>query len=173
MRRKLTSTALLLLLIAIGGEHAFATPTIYPTSLSISSVGIKTSLIPLGIDKEGLLEVPMTGAVAGWFTGGPKPGEIGPAVIVAHVDWKGKKGIFFDLRKVRVGQSIVVTNSNSKIAKFQVTRVFSVKKKAFPTDSVYGNLNYPGLRLVTCGTFDFKTKRYVDNLIVYAKAIRA
>ena len=172
MRVKLTSSILLLLLF-FGQSQAVATPVIYPTSLSISSIGIRTSLIPLGLDKDGSLSVPKSGAVAGYFTGGPKPGEVGPAVIVAHVDWKGSKGVFYDLRKVRVGQSIFVTNSDFKTTKFMITKVFSVRKKAFPTDSVYGDLNYPGLRLVTCGTFDFKTKKYIDNLIVYAKAIQA
>ena len=181
MRTRLAISALLLLLV-LGGNRALAVPasisnslpiSSVPTSLSISSVGIKTALIPLGLDKDGSLSVPETGAVAGWFTGGPKPGEVGPAVIVAHVDWKGSKGVFFNLRQVRVGESILVTNSDSKITKFQVTKVSSVKKDAFPTASVYGNLDYPGLRLVTCATFDLKTKKYLDNFIVYAKAIRA
>ena len=172
MRTKLASSAILLFLV-FNGNHAQAVPVVYPFSLSISSVGIKTALIPLGLDKDGSLSVPQTGAVAGWFTGGPKPGELGPAVIVAHVDWKGRKGVFFDLRKVRVGESILVTNSDSKITKFRITKVSSVKKDAFPTASVYGNLSYSGLRLVTCATFDFKTKKYVDNFIVYAKVIKA
>ena len=43
----------------------------------------------LGSDNDGSLSVPQTGEVAGWFTWGPKLGELGPAVIVAHVDWIG------------------------------------------------------------------------------------
>ena len=41
----------------------------------------------------------------------------------------------------------------------------------FPTDVVYGNIDFPGLRLITCETFETKSKAYVDNLIIYAKQV--
>ena len=70
-----------------------------PTRLLIPSIDVDAGLMGLGLQPDGSLEVPPDGATAGWYTGAPTPGEIGPAVLVAHVDWKGAKG-----GVLRVGQ---------------------------------------------------------------------
>jgi len=42
-------------------------------------------------------------------------------------------------------------------------------KAYFPMTDVFGNVDYPALRLVTCGRpFDPKTGEYLDSIIVYA-----
>jgi len=42
-------------------------------------------------------------------------------------------------------------------------------KDAFPTNKVYGDLDHPGLRVITCGgSFDHAARSYVDNIVVYA-----
>ena len=53
-----------------------------------------------------------------------------------------------------------------------MTRVLTVDKLKFPTEFVYGDIDFAGLRLITCGgRFDSKLKRHVDNIIVFAKAV--
>ena len=52
-----------------------------PVSLVIPSIGVSTSLVHLGLTSSGALQVPPTTAVAGWYTGSPRPGSIGSAVI--------------------------------------------------------------------------------------------
>jgi hypothetical protein len=162
--------ALLAITISLAGaiSPASATAKAYPVSLTLRSLGIMTNLIPLGLMADGSLAVPPDDRAAGWFTGGPKPGTIGPAVIVGHVDWKGKKGPFFYLTNAKKGQVIVVNNSDFTSSTFVITKVSYYKKTAFPTKLVYGNLSYPGLRLITCGIFNEKLHAYVDDFVVYA-----
>ena len=62
---------------------------------------MRAKLVSLGLDGAGAMEVTTTGTVAGWFNGVPTPGEIGPAVIVVHVDWGGKIGVFYKLKTFR------------------------------------------------------------------------
>ena len=50
----------------------------------------------LGLRADGSMEVPPGGFPAGWYTGGPTPGELGPAIIAGHVDWNGP-GVFYNL----------------------------------------------------------------------------
>ena len=57
-----------------------------PTWLSIPSLGIRTKLIHLGVNKNGTLQVPSSTTVAGWYTGSPRPGTVGSAIIAGHVD---------------------------------------------------------------------------------------
>ena len=45
----------------------------------------------------GAMEVPQDPAVAGWFSRGPSPGALGPAVIAGHVTWNGAPAIFHRL----------------------------------------------------------------------------
>jgi sortase (surface protein transpeptidase) len=143
-----------------------------PNSITISSIGVKAKLVSLGLDSVGAMEVPTTGEVAGWFNGAPTPGEIGPAVIVGHVDWGGKIGVFYKLKSLKKGDLVKVLRNDGKQVTFSVIRVLTVDKLQFPTDLVYGDIDYAGLRLITCGgKFDTKLKRHVDNIIVFAKAV--
>lgn len=57
-------------------------------------------------------------------------------------------------------------------AVFRVSRVQTFPKEAFPTAAVYGNLDHPGLRLITCGgSFDRAARSYVDNIVAFADLV--
>ena len=143
-----------------------------PSSITIPAIGVKAKLISLGLDSEGAMEVPTTGTVAGWFNGAPTPGEIGPAVIVGHVDWGGKIGVFYKLKNLKKGDLVKVLRSDGQQVTYSVTGIITVNKLKFPTELVYGDIDYAGLRLITCGgKFDTKLKRHLDNVIVFAKAV--
>src|SRR3984957_14123766 len=55
------------------------------------------SPVTLGLQSNGALQVPTTTTVAGWYTGSPRPGAIGSAIIVGHVDSYQGDGVFFPL----------------------------------------------------------------------------
>jgi sortase (surface protein transpeptidase) len=143
-----------------------------PTRIEVPSIGVDSSLIGLGLDSEGAMQVPETGFPAGWYTGAPTPGEIGPAIIAGHVDWAGAPGVFFELPNLQPGAEIAVTREDGSIARFEVTEVTAFPKNEFPTDLVYGTLDYAGLRLVTCGgAFDQSASSYKDNIVAFAKLV--
>jgi sortase (surface protein transpeptidase) len=122
----------------------------------------------LGLHPDGSLQVPPNGFPAGWFTGGPTPGEKGPAVIVGHVRWSGRAGVFAPLRDLRTGDKITVTRHDRTSAIFRVTRIKQYSKSTFPSAAVYGNLNHAGLRLITCSGLDSTSGKYEANLVVFA-----
>jgi LPXTG-site transpeptidase (sortase) family protein len=142
-----------------------------PVRLQISAIGVDTTLMRLGLRSDGSMEVPVGGFPAGWYTGGPAPGQLGPAVIAGHVDMKGP-GVFFNLHKVKTGDQVAVTRADGRRPVFRVTKVAQYLKNEFPTQLVYGNLDHAGLRLITCGgTFNSKTGHYEDNLVVFADLV--
>lgn len=107
---------------------------------------------------------------AGWYTGGAVPGEIGAAVVIGHNDTRFGEAVFHDLKKIKEGADITVTDKTGKALHFTVTATESVAKNAFPTEKVYGPTQERALRLITCdGDFDAQGHP-VDNLIVYATA---
>ncbi len=143
-----------------------------PTRVQLPSIGVDSGLLDLGLARDGSIEVPTEGFPAGWYRHGPTPGERGPAVIVGHVDWAGAPGVFSRLREVKRGTLIRVTRRDGTVADFSVTRTSRIAKSAFPTASVYGDVDHPALRLITCGgDFDRSGRSYRDNIIVYADLV--
>jgi LPXTG-site transpeptidase (sortase) family protein len=143
-----------------------------PAEVAVPSVGITSSLMELGLNTDGTVEVPPAeeGMTAGWYTGGAVPGEIGAAVIIGHNDTRFGEAVFHDLKKIKEGADITVTDKTGKALHFTVTATKSVAKNAFPTEKVYGPTQERALRLITCdGDFDAQGHP-VDNLIVYATA---
>ena len=129
---------------------------------------IKQDVLRLGSD--GAMEVPQNPARAGWFSGGPTPGALGPAVIAGHVTWNGAPAVFYRLSTLRPGDQVTVTRKDGRTAVFNVTGVARFSKSQFPSRAVYGPIDHAGLRLVTCGgTYDAARPRYLDNVVVFAK----
>ncbi|WP_308252323.1 class F sortase [Pseudonocardia sp. KRD291] len=144
-------------------------PESAPTRITVPSAGIDAPMIGLGLQPDGSMEVPSDGPTSGWFTGGPTPGELGPAVVAAHVNWRGRPGAFAALETVRPGAEIRVERSDGGTAVFDVRRVTQYPKSVFPTDEVYGDLDHAGLRLITCGgEFDGEARSYRSNVVVFA-----
>jgi LPXTG-site transpeptidase (sortase) family protein len=142
-----------------------------PAEISIPRIDARSSLVELGLNADQTVQVPPveTPLQAGWFTGAPKPGEPGPAVVLGHVNGGGQAGIFSRLHELTAGDEILIRRADNTTARFTVTRVDQVPKTNFPTEEVYGDTEGPELRLITCGgTFDPNADSYRDNVIVYA-----
>ena len=142
-----------------------------PVRVQIPAIGVDSELMELGLKADGTMEVPPEGFPAGWYTGAPTPGELGPAIIAGHVDWDGP-GVFYDLHKLQIGDQVTITRADGSTPVFQVVRVEQYPKVGFPTDEVYGDIDRAGLRLITCGgVFNRATGHHDDNIVVFAELI--
>ena len=143
-----------------------------PQRLQIPAIGVDTTLIPLGLKADQSLQTPPRGFPAGWYTGGVTPGEVGPAILLGHVDGNGP-AVFFRLHDLTTGDRITVSRADGTKPVFRVVRLAQYPKRAFPTALVYGPTATSTLRLITCGgTFDTQSGHYQDNLVVFADLIR-
>ncbi len=143
-----------------------------PVSLTIPSIGVRTSLIRLGVTPSGALQVPATTAVAGWYTFSPRPGAIGSSIIAGHIDSLSGPGVFYRLRFMQRGARVYVRRADGSLAIFRVTAKHMYPKAHFPTADVYGPTPTPTLRLITCGgAFDQATGHYLSNVIVFATLV--
>ena len=143
-----------------------------PASLVIPSIGVTTSLVHLGLTGSGALQVPPTTTVAGWYTGSPRPGSIGSAVIAGHIDSVDRAGDLLPALPAAARRPGLRKRADGTLAVFEVTQVRSYQKDDFPTTAVYGAVPDPELRLITCGgTFDYTTRSYLSNTVVYAKEL--
>jgi hypothetical protein len=147
-------------------------PPAQPVHLDVPAIGVSSDLLQLGQNADGTVEVPPLArdSQAGWYRYSPTPGELGPAVLLGHVDSaEYGPGVFFKLGALRPGDTVSVRRADNSVATFRVNRVASYPKDAFPTLDVYGNTDDDELRLITCGgAFDSSARSYVDNIVVYA-----
>ncbi|MEV1062099.1 class F sortase [Streptomyces sp. NPDC050263] len=142
-----------------------------PVGLRIPAIEVDAPVMRLGLAADGTVEVPPVEQDdrAGWYENSPTPGQTGPSVILGHVTvGRYGDGVFRRLDRLRKGDLIGARLENGTTAEFAVTEVRTVDKAEFPTEDVYGNVDRPALRLITCGgprTGD----GYRDNVIVFAE----
>jgi Sortase domain len=149
-----------------------ALPQSVPLRVTIPRLGITSGLVRLGLDS-GAMEVPSDPAVAGWYALGPTPGQLGPAVIAGHVTWNLEPAVFYRLSELRAGDRVRVASRDGRTRVFRVDEVRRFAKSRFPTNAVFGTIDYAGLRLITCGgTYDSASHRYLDNVIAFARLVR-
>ena len=141
--------------------------TALPVRLRIPAIEVDTRLVYLGLETDKSIEVPEELGVAGWWEGGPRPGQTGPAVIMGHVSWNAP-AVFSRLHTLQQGDEILVDRADGTTARFVVTGQGNYRKTAFPSDLVYYPTLEPELRLVTCGGLDGATGEYTENLVVFA-----
>lgn len=154
---------------AVAAIDAEAPP---PRRVVVERLGIDAALINLRVQRDGSLEVPEAFDVAGWHRSGTAPGDVGPAVLVGHVDSYEGPAVFFRLRELQPGDRVAVTRADGSQVAFEVYGSETVAKDAFPTDRVYGPTDKPELRLLTCGgEFDRDANSYNDNVVVYARQV--
>jgi sortase (surface protein transpeptidase) len=154
------------------GAQGESTVVAAPVALSIPSIGVHTGLVRLGLNADGSLEVPEDFSVAGWYELGPRPGAPGAAVIAGHVDSTAGPAVFYRLRDLRPGNVVDVRRGDGTGEFFRVYAVREFAKTEFPTSAVYGATTDAELRLITCGgAFDSSTGHYVDNVVVFARAV--
>jgi sortase (surface protein transpeptidase) len=143
-----------------------------PVRVEIPAIGVSSTLVRLGLNPDGTMQVPGDYQVAGWFTGAPQPGQLGPAVIAGHVDSRTGPAVFYRLRDLRPGDQIRVVRADRRVVRFRVDSLASYPKQSLPGEEVFGATTAPVLRLITCaGTFDRAKRSYRENLVVSATRV--
>ncbi|HEY2195866.1 MAG TPA: sortase [Actinomycetospora sp.] len=142
-------------------------------TLTIPKLNESSPLVGLGLNADKSIQVPPLAdpMQAGVYTKGPMPGQVGPAVVLAHINANGKPGFGADFHTLATGDKITVTAPSGPVT-FAVTRTETVPKAEFPTAAVYSDTKDPQLRLITCrGTLDRSAHNYLGQTIVYAAKV--
>jgi sortase (surface protein transpeptidase) len=150
-----------------------AAPAAVPVGIRIDAVGVAAGVISVGTTEDQQLELPQDAVTVAWFEGGPVPGASGSALLAAHVDFHGQKGVFFDLARLDPGTRIEVDMSDGSTRPFATTGpAVQYPKYALPIDQVFRRGGEPQITLVTCGgKFDRAKHSYEDNTVVVATPV--
>ncbi len=152
--------------------RASALPPSEPVGLEIPAIKVRSAVFDVGRGPDGSVEVARPGPwydSASWYRYSPTPGEFGPTVIQGHLDSVAGLSVFARLGELAPGDAVHVHREDGLTVTYRVTGIKAVPKAQFPTTEVYGDLDHPGLRLITCGGgIDRATGTYRDNILVFA-----
>ena len=157
------------LFVVTPAEHPQAPiPTAPPVQLLIPRMDVHRAVEAVGLNRLGVMKVPVNWWNAGWYKGGPVPGAPGDAVIEGHAGYPDEPLIFGRLGTLRPGDRIVVVLADGSRHLFLVASMKNVAVGSAPPGMAepYGP---PRLTLITCsGHFDKDRFSYSQRLVVEA-----
>jgi hypothetical protein len=171
-----------------------AGPMAVPLELLLPSLGVRASVLGVGITPKNVMDAPMGAAEdpvwqqAFWYRGSAVPGALSTALLAGHVDDpRGRPGVFAHIDRLRPGDPIVVHDTRNRLdVRFVVTgsKTFALDQTPDPAvlTEIYGVGPVAGtwpqpsadglshLTLITCsGTFRNGTRDH--RLVVHATRI--
>lgn len=142
-----------------------------PVRLLIPSIMVDASIESVGVLPNGDLATPLAKRWddVGWYQTGPVPGQRGSAVIDGHLDRPGGyPAIFWRLRELHAGDTVIIMNSQGKAIHFHVTQVAFYAPQAAPLQEIFGNGGGTYLNLITCaGDWIPDQHQTTQRLVVY------
>jgi sortase (surface protein transpeptidase) len=143
----------------------------YPVRLVIPAIGIKASVESVGVQANGDLATPTHNPWedVGWYNAGPRPGELGSAVIDGHVDRpRGLPAVFWRLSDLHVGDAVLVIDATGTTWTFHVVRLAFYQPQLAPLQDIFGNRGGTYLNLITCaGDWIPSQQQTTFRLVVY------
>ena len=143
-------------------------PQAVPRQLVIDAIGLDAVIEPVELADDGSLAPPESASRVGWFSQSSRPGELGPAVFVGHLDSLDGPAVFARLRDLVIGDVVRVGGADGSSASYVVSAVDRYPRESFPTEAVYGATPESSLRLITCGGPFERGTGYADNVVVAA-----
>lgn len=143
-----------------------------PKWLTIPRLKVHAKVEQQGVDAQGIMLSPIRGNQVAWYKYGPRPGQKGNAVISGHLNSRRGPEVFWNLKKIRVGDTVSVTDTQGTNRPFRVTKVRIYSYEAAPLAEILGPTKKTRLNLVTCmGTWNAGRRNYSHRLIVYTEAV--
>lgn len=143
-----------------------------PRILEIPSIGVSTRVLQLGVKSDNSLAAPSNIHDAGWYTGSAKPTATAGAMLMdGHVSGPTKNGVFYDLKKLKAGDDIVVERGDGQRLTFAVMRVETIQVESVDMGELMrsDDPSKLGLNLITCGgLFDARTNTFRSQVLVFS-----
>ena len=145
-------------------------PVVPPVRVSIPSLGVRSDVVPTGVDRDGTTQIPEDVDVLGWYRYGPAPRDSGSTVIVGHRDGRGQgRGALYALGALSVGDPIRVTLADGSRVDYRVVAREVLDKQAVPLEDIFARSGGRVLSLISCGgVYDRARGGYQANVLVTA-----
>lgn len=144
-----------------------------PVRLKIPIIGVDSAIEDALITPDGRMDVPAGSVNVAWFALGPKPGRVGSAVIGGHFGIRdGKKFVFYDLDKLKVGDKVYIENDKGETIAFVVRSIKLFDRNADATTVFTSEDGLAHLKLITCeGIWNRVNDTYPSRRVVFTDLV--
>lgn len=146
-----------------------------PRYIFIPSIGVtKTRVFQLGLNKKNQIASPDNIYDVGWYKDSAKPGKDGAMFMYGHVSSWTANGIFYDLKKLKPGDEIIIQRGDGQKFTYQVRqqKTYQVKNVDMQAALKPIEAGRQGLNLMTCtGSVIPGTSEFDQRLVVFASRI--
>jgi hypothetical protein len=135
--------------------------------------GGTAKLVRQEVTGDGALPIPQSLAEAAWW-GADAGAAQGATLLSGHVNWKGQKGPFDELWRVKDGQEVDVVDTDGGKWVYKIASILTVDKDKLDQQAaaLFGQDGPHRLVLVTCGgDYVGGTEGYDENRIVTADLV--
>lgn len=148
------------------------TPSRSDVRLQIPAIDVDAWVIRMGLDEDGVMEVPYDGQLVAWYDFTAVPGAPGNAVMSAHLDYRGSTAVFWRLADLEDGDRVTVLIEGEPI-EYVVSRVYLTRPEDANLREILGGRSGPEtLTLITCGgVWDSAEGEYDHRVIVQATRV--
>lgn len=150
-----------------------APKTSLPSRLEIAGIGVDTVVAPVGLASNGDMDIKENPEEVAWYQYGPRPGQVGSAVIAGHYGWKaGRASVFTQLHTVKAGDIVTVHDDSGIELSFVVREIRSYDPEADATEVFRSNDGKAHLNLITCeGAWNDEQQTYATRLVVFTDKV--
>lgn len=144
-----------------------------PSRVAVPVIGVDTTTVPVGIAADGTMEIDKNIERTAWYKLGPKPGEVGSAVIAGHYGWvRNQPSVFNNLNTLKANDTVQVYDDQNNLATFVVKEVRSYDPTADATEVFRSSDGKAHLNLITCeGTWNESLQTYSQRLVVFTDLV--
>ena len=142
-----------------------------PRFLVIEKIGVRARIGMVEKETPNTLSSPANIFDVGWYKGSSKPGEPGAVVLNGHVSGSTKRGVFYSIGTLKVGDLIELERGDGRKYSYAVKEVaiYDNDKVDMNNIMISADPGSPGVNLISStGRFNVRTNKFEQRVVVYA-----
>ncbi len=149
-----------------------AQKVVAPVSIEIPSIGVVAPVQSLGVSPNGVMATPEDADVVGWYSMSARAGQPGNLVLSGHLDKGPSPAVFWNARKLRVNDVIMVRGGDDVVYRYAIRSNTSYPTREVPIDEILRGSDDALFTIITCdGVFDRQTNDYRNRRIIRGQLI--
>lgn len=110
--------------VALAAAASATTSGAYPARISIPKIAVNAAIQDRGLVAGNRMAAPTSFTEVGWYEYGAVPGQVGTAVLYAHLDnGLGLNGVFKNLDQLSIGDEVDITTASGTPERFIVNDI--------------------------------------------------
>ena len=122
-----------------------------PLRMVVERLRVDAPIVELGLDKDGVPQVPLNGDDVAWYNFSAKPGAGSNAVFAGHINWAGAIGVFGKIDRLEKGDTVRLIADDGRQFTYEVFANYDVDPSDPESLKVMAPTATDTITLITCG----------------------